>query len=134
MPLPVAMNAGPAPGREWGSINLGSLLMATRFNENSGWRIVIEMFALVAGGVVLSWPTDGNASDGWSALVLGIACLFWAIDNNLTRKVSASDALFIAASKGGVAGMVNTVLALLLGTALPSFWVGLGTMAGGLVG
>jgi len=31
-----------------------------------------------------------------------------AIDNHLTRKVTASDALFIAGSKGLVAGRVNT--------------------------
>ena len=44
-----------------------------------------------------------------------MACLCWAIDNNLTRKVSASDALFIAGSKGLVAGCVNVTLALGLG-------------------
>lgn len=105
------------------------------FKENAGHRIVIGMAAIVAGGVVLAWPTDGNASVGGIAPVLiGIACLCWAIDNNLTRQVSASDAIFIAASKGVVAGMVNTVLALSLGAELPSFWVGLGTMAVGLMG
>ena len=31
------------------------------------------------------------------------ACLCWAIDNNLTRRVSSSDALFVAGSKGLVA-------------------------------
>ena len=48
------------------------------------------------------------------------ACLAWAIDNNLTRKVSASDALFIAGSKGMVAGCVNTGLGLTLGAAWPT--------------
>jgi drug/metabolite transporter (DMT)-like permease len=45
---------------------------------------------------------------------IAAARLCWAIDNNLTRKVSASDALFIAGSKGLVAGVVNVALALLL--------------------
>lgn len=36
---------------------------------------------------------------------MAFACFCWAIDNNLTRKVSASDALFIAGSKGLVAGL-----------------------------
>ena len=44
-----------------------------------------------------------------------LACLCWAIDNNLSRKVSASDALFIAGSKGLLAGVVDSVLALSLG-------------------
>jgi drug/metabolite transporter (DMT)-like permease len=75
---------------------------------------------IVAGGVVLAW-TDGEASaSGIGPLALAGACLAWAIDNNLTRKVSASDALFIAGSKGLVAGCVNTGLGLALGAAWPT--------------
>ena len=114
---------------------LTALIAWVVFKENADRRIVIGMLAIVAGGVVLSWPTNGAASDEWRGpALIGIACLCWAIDNNLTRQVSASDAIFIAASKGIVAGMVNTVLALSLGAALPSFGVGLGTMAVGLAG
>lgn len=114
---------------------LTALIAWVVFKENAGHRIVIGMAAIVAGGVVLSWSTDASGSAGWFAPTLvGIACLCWAIDNNLTRKVSASDALFIAASKGIVAGVVNTVLALSLGAALPTVWVALGTMLVGLVG
>jgi drug/metabolite transporter (DMT)-like permease len=52
-----------------------------------------------------------------------LACACWAIDNNLTRKVSASDALFIAGIKGLVAGVVNCSLALFLGARIPDFFV-----------
>mgnify|MGYP006138840247 CR=1 FL=1 len=55
-------------------------------------------------------------------LVLG-ACLAWAIDNNLTRKVSLADASWIAMVKGLAAGSTNLVLALLLGAAWPEFTV-----------
>jgi EamA-like transporter family len=54
-----------------------------------------------------------------SIAVVG-ACLFWAIDNNLTRKVALLDSSFIAMNKGLVAGAVNTVIALTLGATLPS--------------
>jgi len=114
---------------------LTALIAWIVFKENADRRIVIGMAAIVAGGVVLSWPTDANGDVGWMGPVLiGIACLGWAIDNNLTRKVSASDAVFIAASKGLAAGMVNTVLALSLGAPLPSVLLGLGTMSMGLLG
>lgn len=43
----------------------------------------------------------------------------WAVDNNLTRKVSASDPLQIAALKGLVAGIVNIAIALALGASVP---------------
>jgi len=69
---------------------------------------------------VLAWPTGEAAGSGFGTLALAGAGLAWAIDNNLTRKVSASDALFIAGSKGLVAGCVNTGLGLALGAAWPS--------------
>lgn len=47
------------------------------------------------------------------------ACFAWAIDNNLTRKVSAGDPVQIAMLKGLVAGSVNTAIGLSLGNKLP---------------
>ena len=41
------------------------------------------------------------------SLLVAVACLCWALDNNLTRKVSASDAVVLAALKGLVAGSVS---------------------------
>ncbi len=107
-------------------LNLESVLTALLawlvFRENTDRRIVLGMVLIVAGGAVLAWPTDGASmiDGGLGPLALAGACLAWAIDNNLTRKVSASDALFIAGSKGVVAGCVNTSLAFALGAAWPS--------------
>jgi drug/metabolite transporter (DMT)-like permease len=91
---------------------LTALLAWIAFRENADRRIVTGMFLIVAGGVVLSWSPGAGGATGGSAGTLGIAaaCLCWAIDNNLTRKVSATDALFLGASKGLVAGAVNTAL------------------------
>ena len=120
-------------------LNLEAVLTAAIawvvFKENADKRIVLGMAAIVAGGLVLSWPEQGTRSGNWLGPVLvGVACLCWAIDNNLTRKVSASDALFIASSKGMVAGLANTLLALALGATLPSAITTLETMAVGLLG
>ena len=65
--------------------------------------------------------------------ILG-ACLAWGIDNNLTRKVSAADALFIAGIKGLVAGTINCTLALSLGAPLPGLTTLLSTLTVGLFG
>ncbi|TXT38114.1 MAG: hypothetical protein FD135_3072 [Comamonadaceae bacterium] len=67
-------------------------------------------------------------------LALAGACLAWAIDNNLTRKVSATDAVFIAGSKGLVAGCVNTGLGLALGAAWPASSVVASAMLIGFLG
>ncbi|WP_296442677.1 DMT family transporter [Rhodoferax sp. UBA5149] len=105
-------------------LNLESVLTAVLawlvFRENTDRRIVLGMVLIVAGGGVLAWPTGDASAVGIGHLALAGACLAWAIDNNLTRKVSASDALFIAGSKGLVAGCVNTGLGFALGATWPA--------------
>jgi drug/metabolite transporter (DMT)-like permease len=88
------------------------------FKENVDRQIVLGMVAIVAGGVLLSWQPGGAQLSPGALLILG-ACLCWAVDNNLTRKVSANDALLIACLKGLFAGVVNTTLGLMSGAHLP---------------
>ena len=120
-------------------LNLEAVLTAVIawvvFKENADRRIVLGMLAIVAGGVVLSWSGGEEGMIDWvGPLAIAAGCLCWAIDNNLTRRVSASDAIFIASAKGAVAGTVNVGLAFALGASLPSGSTMLGTMAVGLLG
>ncbi len=120
-------------------LNLEAVLTAVIawlvFKENADKRIVLGMVAIVAGGLVLSWPSASTRSSDWlGPILVSVACFCWAIDNNLTRKVSASDAMFIAGSKGIMAGLANTMLALFLGATLPSAVATLETMTVGLLG
>lgn len=91
------------------------------FKENFDRRIALGMLAIVAGAVVLSWPATGTVEFAslWPALAVLGACLAWAIDNNLTRKVALSDASWIAMVKGLAAGATNLVVAVGLGAAWP---------------
>ena len=99
---------------------LTALLAWFAFKEHFDRRIFIGMTLIVAAGVLLSW--DQQATLGTSSGVLAIvgACLCWGIDNNLTRKIAASDAVQIACIKGLVAGMVNLTIALLMGFTPPA--------------
>jgi drug/metabolite transporter (DMT)-like permease len=90
------------------------------FKENVDRRVAVGMFAIVAGAIVLSIPTGAELGSVWPSLAVLGACLCWGIDNNLTRKVALTDATWLAAVKGGVAGPVNLVLAFALGAQLPS--------------
>jgi drug/metabolite transporter (DMT)-like permease len=105
------------------------------FKENAGARIVLGMVFIVAGGTVLVWP-QGHADHGTihGSIAIAAACLCWAVDNNLTRRVSATDAAFIAGTKGLVAGTTNLTLSLALGAALPAPLVAISAMAVGLLG
>jgi drug/metabolite transporter (DMT)-like permease len=90
------------------------------FRENFDRRIALGMLSIVAGSLALSW--EGQLTWGGLAGPLAVtgACLCWAIDNNLTQKVSAGDPVQIAMLKGLVAGSVNTAIAFLLGASLPA--------------
>jgi drug/metabolite transporter (DMT)-like permease len=103
---------------------LTALLAWFVFREQFDRRIFIGMLLIILAGVLLSWPggTAGQtAGSAWGPICVVAACLCWAIDNNLTRKVSASDAVQIAAIKGLVAGVVNLSVALLwMKVSLPS--------------
>ena len=89
------------------------------FKENFDRRILVGMLLIVLAGALLTWEQIPVLGVPWGALAIIGACLCWAIDNNLTRKVSASDPLQIAGIKGLVAGTVNLSIALAMGYLLP---------------
>lgn len=114
---------------------LTALLAWFAFHENFDRRILLGMAAIVGAGILLSWPRTPAHSMSLAlapgALAIAGACLCWALDNNLTRKVAASDAVQIAAWKGIVAGGVNLSLAAALGAPWPPLSTAL---AAGLLG
>ena len=104
-------------------LNLEAALTAaiawTAFRENVDRRVFLGLLAIVAGGVMLAWEQAPRAGSIAAPLLIAAACLAWALDNNLTRKVSGGDAVFIAALKGLSAGGVNLALAFAAGASLP---------------
>lgn len=99
---------------------LTAVLAWGAFRENVDRRVFLGMVAIVFGAVVLSsWSGDATLDTAWPSLAVVGACLCWAIDNNLTRKVSLADPLRIVAIKGIAAGGTNVGLALAMGADLP---------------
>jgi drug/metabolite transporter (DMT)-like permease len=74
---------------------------------------------MIAGTVVLSWQAGAGGGSGWGMLFILGACLAWGIDNNLSRRLSATDPVRIAMIKGLAAGAGNLGLALAHGARLP---------------
>jgi drug/metabolite transporter (DMT)-like permease len=101
------------------------------FREHIGVRVALGMGLITVGALVLAWqPMDGARAER-GALLIVAACLAWAVDNNLTRKISGGDPTLLAALKGLVAGTVNLGLALAGGSPLPGAW---SVMSAGLIG
>ncbi len=109
-----------------------SLLAWVIFREHLDRRIVIGFVAITAGAVLLAAaPGVADSPPMTAAALVLAACLFWAMDNNLTRAVSLSDPMQVAAAKGLVAGVTNTLLA----TAAGAHWPAPDTVAlGAIVG
>jgi drug/metabolite transporter (DMT)-like permease len=105
-------------------LNLEGVLTAALawfvFRENFDRRIALGMLVIVSGGVVLSWDRGLAVGSLAGPLAVAGACISWAIDNNLTQKVSGGDPVQVAMLKGLVAGAVNTGIALALGAAWPA--------------
>jgi drug/metabolite transporter (DMT)-like permease len=70
-----------------------ALLAWFAFRENFDRRIAFGMAVIVAGAVVLSWTPEVSLANVWPALAILGACFAWGIDNNLTRRVSLTDAV-----------------------------------------
>jgi drug/metabolite transporter (DMT)-like permease len=90
------------------------------FRENFDRRIALGMALIVAAGALASLEPGALGGVSTGALFVAAACLAWAVDNNLTRKVSAGDPVTIAAIKGLAAGGVNVSIGLITGSAWPS--------------
>ena len=105
---------------------LTTLVAALLFREAVAGRVWLGTLLMLAGASLLVYRPD--IAGGWSVHALGLvgACCFWAIDNNLTRRIAASDPVMIAMVKGLAAGLFNLIVALGLGVRLP--------VSGGVVG
>src|SRR5262249_48305740 len=67
------------------------------FREPVDARIALGMALITIGALVIAWQADRGLPIGRDAMFVAGACLAWALDNNLTRKVSGGDAMLIAA-------------------------------------
>lgn len=104
------------------------------FRENVDRRIALGMLLIVAGGAVLSWQKGPMGAPPLGLAAVAAACLCWALDNNLTQRISGGDSLQVAAIKGSVAGAVNLVAAFTAGAHLPRAGVTAAALLVGLLG
>jgi drug/metabolite transporter (DMT)-like permease len=80
------------------------------FKEYYDRKVVMGVLLVLLGGGILSWGGKLHGNQWIGSLLITSACLSWAIDNNITRKISTSDAVQISAIKCSVAGILNLLL------------------------
>jgi drug/metabolite transporter (DMT)-like permease len=104
------------------------------FHEPFNRQVAIGMTCVAAGAAVLSWTGTPTLTGVIGPVGIVGACVAWALDNNLTRKVSLADPLQVVELKGLIAGPVNLAIGLWAGGALPSPLATLAACAVGVFG
>jgi len=97
-----------------------TLVAALLFREAVGRRVWTAAALMLAAGLVLSWQPQADLKFSLHALAIVGASFCWALDNNLTRKISASDPVVLAMIKGLAAGSFSLALAFALGLRFPA--------------
>jgi drug/metabolite transporter (DMT)-like permease len=93
---------------------LTAALAVLVFREHLGRYGVWASAFIVAGASVLKLEAGAAVADTLGVALLAGACLCWALDNNLTQRLSLRDPFAIVQIKTLVAGVVNTSLGLAL--------------------
>jgi drug/metabolite transporter (DMT)-like permease len=99
------------------------LLAVLLFREHlGGWELTGGLFIGAAAVFLGMGPTEGLA-DGVGVAAVAGACLCWAVDNNLTARISLRDPVAVAQWKTLGAGLCSLGLCLPLGASVPTLAV-----------
>jgi drug/metabolite transporter (DMT)-like permease len=98
------------------------------FREHLSAGEALSAALVIAGGTLLGARGEWSGS-ATGASAIALACLFWAIDNNLAARLALKDPVQVLRVKALCAGGANLVLALALGNALPPLSTSLGALA-----
>jgi drug/metabolite transporter (DMT)-like permease len=99
---------------------LTAMVAVLFFGEHLGRRAAAATAVIVAGAAVLGGRPGAGHTDWLGAVAIAGACLAWAVDNNLTQRLSVRDPIAVVRVKTLGAGACNLALALATGARLPS--------------
>jgi drug/metabolite transporter (DMT)-like permease len=90
------------------------------FGEHLGRQAAGAIGLVLLGAAMLKFEPGATGADTLGVLLLAAACLAWAIDNNLTQRLSLRDPFAVVRVKTLAAGTFNLALGLVLaGGTLP---------------
>jgi drug/metabolite transporter (DMT)-like permease len=96
------------------------LLAVVFFKEHLGRRALLAALLIVAGAVLLRVDAGALEGQALGMALVAAACACWALDNNLTQRLSTQDPFAIVQVKTLVAGLANLAIALVTGAMLPA--------------
>jgi drug/metabolite transporter (DMT)-like permease len=96
------------------------LLALLVFGEHLGRSAAVAAGLILSGAAVLGIEAGELHGDVLGVLALAGACLAWAVDNNLSQRLSLKNPVAVVRVKGLGAGTCTLVLALLTGQRFPA--------------
>jgi drug/metabolite transporter (DMT)-like permease len=103
------------------------------FKEYIGPRVWAGKVLILIAAAIVVLKSDGGFDFSLSGILVVLACIFWGIDNNLTRDVEELSSTVLASIKGLGAGMFTIILALLFSSgSATGFQIGGATIIGAL--
>jgi drug/metabolite transporter (DMT)-like permease len=97
------------------------VIAVTFFKDHLGRMDGVAVALLLVGAGILGWAPGGLAADTTGMLAIAGACLAWAVDNNVTERLSLKDPLALTQVKSLSGGFVNAAIALALSQRWPSW-------------
>ncbi|HEX2877150.1 MAG TPA: EamA family transporter [Polyangiaceae bacterium] len=112
-----------------GPLTMGIAVLV--FREHLGRYGLVAAACVLIGAALLRFQ-PGAVGVTWGMAAIAGACLAWAIDNNLTQRLSLRDPFAIVRVKSLAAGSFNLALGLALGGKLPAAGIIVGALLLGL--
>jgi len=103
------------------------------FREHLGRYAAGAMALILSGAAILRLQPGAHRADTPGVLLLAGACAAWALDNNLTQRLSLRDPFALVRVKTLAAGSFNLALGLLIAGRMPSPRVTVAALALGSV-
>lgn len=90
------------------------LVAVVLFKEHVGRYATVAIALILVGAAALKFEAGAMRGDTFGVLFIVGACFCWAIDNNVTQRLTLKDPFAIVRTKATVAGATNLVLGLAL--------------------
>ena len=89
------------------------------FGEHLGRREVAGTALVFLGAAVLGYGPGAIRAEPWGVLAIAAACACWAVDNNLTQRLSLRDPVSVVRWKTLGAGICMSSIAIATGSTFP---------------
>jgi drug/metabolite transporter (DMT)-like permease len=91
------------------------LLAAIFFREHVSRRVWLAVALITVGATLLVYRGPGRGAPTPGDVFVVLACLAWALDNTLSRRLAERDPLAVVAAKGLLGGALSLAIAALAG-------------------